>query len=131
MPEERRYKDYKIYCCFVLNRLVSELGIDLYQDGLEGKLDALLAARPHGISKEEVKHEIRSNHYMTEKVLEALQADGLVTVERTENRYVVRITPKGILHIRRFNEFYKEVYRAQIAEHYRFRRPPVWMEQRP
>ena len=27
MPDERRYKDYKIYCCFVLNRLVSELGI--------------------------------------------------------------------------------------------------------
>ena len=130
MPDERRYKDYKIYCCFVLNRLVSELGIDLYQDALESKLDRILAERPRGISKEEVKHEIRSNHYMTEKVLEALQADGLVSVERAEGRYDVRITAKGVLHIRRFNEFYKEMYRAQIADHYRFRRPPVWLDVR-
>ena len=130
MPDERRYKDYKIYCCFVLNRLVSELGIDLYQDALESKLDQMLAERPHGISKEEVKHEIRSNHYMTEKVLEALQADGLVSVERAEDRYDVRITAKGVLHIRKFNEFYKEMYRAQISDHYRFRRPPVWLEER-
>ena len=128
MPDERRYKDYKIYCCFVLNRLVSELGIDLYQEGLEGKLDRLLAERPHGISKEEVKHEIRSNHYMTEKVLASLHDEGLVTVEQQESRYVVRITRKGILHIRKFNEFYKEMYRAQIADHYRYSRAPVWLE---
>jgi predicted transcriptional regulator len=130
MPDERRYKDYKIYCCFVLNRLVSELGIDLYQDELESKLDRILAERPHGISKEEAKHEIRSNHYMTGKVLAHLAADGLVTVEQAEGRYVVRITRAGVLHIRRFNEFYKEMYRAQIADHYRFRRPPAWLEVR-
>ena len=70
MPKS--YKDYKIYCCFTLNRLVSELGIDLYQEGLEDKLDAILAANDRGISKEEIKHEIRSNHFMTNKVLEKL-----------------------------------------------------------
>jgi len=55
MPS-RPYKDLVIYGCFVLNRLVAEMGIDLYQDGLEGKLPPLLAAQ-RGISKEEVKRE--------------------------------------------------------------------------
>ncbi|MBI5000175.1 MAG: hypothetical protein HZB92_01410 [Euryarchaeota archaeon] len=129
MPEERRYKDYRVYCCFVLNRLVSELGIDLYQGGLEDKIDRILAEHPHGLSKEEVKHEIRSNHYMTEKVLGHLVADGLVAVEQAEgHRFLVRITKQGVLHIRKFNDFYKEMYRAQIADHYRFRRPPVWLD---
>ena len=129
MPEERRYKDYRVYCCFVLNRLVSELGIDIYQGDLDVKIDRLLAQGGGGLSKEEVKHEIRSNHYMTEKVLGHLVSDGLVTVEQAaEHRYVVRITKQGVLHIRKFNDFYKEMYRAQIADHYRFRKPPVWLD---
>ncbi|MCJ2520316.1 MAG: hypothetical protein LN412_05130 [Candidatus Thermoplasmatota archaeon] len=120
----RVYKDYKIYCCFVLNRLVSELDIDLYQDGLEGKLDEILGRGGSGLSKEEVKHEIRSNHHMTNKVLDRLVEDGLVQVEKEEGRYRVHITKKGVLHIRRYNEFYKEIYREQIRDHYRFRELP-------
>ncbi|HKW43565.1 MAG TPA: hypothetical protein VJP06_05180, partial [Thermoplasmata archaeon] len=82
MPS-RPYKDLVIYGCFVLNRLVAEMGVDLYQDGLESKLEGLLPNQ-RGLSKEEVKREIKSNHFMTDRVIEALQKDGHVTVEVVE-----------------------------------------------
>jgi predicted transcriptional regulator len=122
----RTYKDYKIYCCFTLNRLVSELGIDLYQPDLESKIDSILATHPEGVSKEEIKHEIRSNHFMTNKVLEKLQEDGLVTVGAKEGRYEVCITKAGILYIRKYNEFFMSIYKEQIQEHYRYRGLPHW-----
>lgn len=120
----RVYKDYKIYCCFVLNRLVSELDIDLYQHDLEEKLDKILSNEESGLSKEEVKHEIRSNHHMTNKVLDRLVEDGFVAIERAEGRYRVRIRKEGVLHIRKYNEFYKDIYKEQIRDHYRFRELP-------
>ncbi len=127
MPS-RPYKDLVIYGCFVLNRLVADMGIDLYQDGLEGKLDAILP-RQQGISKEEVKREIKSNHFMTERVLEALLKDAYVTVEQAEGRYRVRITKEGVLHIRRYNEFYRKIYQEQIRDHYRFTKAPFWLQE--
>jgi len=122
----KTYKDHKIYCCFTLNRLVSELGIDLYQEGLEGKLDSILASHPLGISKEEIKHEIRSNHFMTNKVLERLQEDGLVRIEERDGRYEVSITREGVLYVRKYNEFFLSIFREQIQEHYRYRGLPYW-----
>ncbi len=82
MPS-RPYKDLVIYGCFVLNRLVAAVGIDLYQEGLETKLELVLPGQ-RGLSKEEVKREIRSNHFMTDRVIEALQREGHVTVEVAE-----------------------------------------------
>jgi predicted transcriptional regulator len=122
----RAYKDYKIYCCFTLNRLVGELGINLYQPDLESKLDRLLTDEVKGISKEEVKHEIRSNHFMTNKVIEKLVEDGLVTVDHVDNRYQVRITKAGVLYIRKYNEFFMNIYAEQIRDHYRYRGLPHW-----
>ena len=120
----RRYKDLIIYGCFVLNRLVSELGINLAQDGLEGKLGGLLAARPAFLTKEQVKREIRSNHYMTTKVVEYLAREGFVRVEAQEGRYRIHLTKDGALHVRRYNEFYRRVYQEQIRDHYAYRPPP-------
>ena len=122
----RVYKDYKIYSCFVLNRLVSELDVDLYQEGLEGKLDGILEGAQPGLSKEEIKHEIRSNHYMTNKVIDQLVADGFVIVEKVEGRYRIQITKEGILHIRKYNEFYKKIYEEQIRDHYKYAGLPYW-----
>ncbi len=122
----RAYKDYKIYCCFTLNRLVGELGINLYQPDLESKLDRLLTDEVKGISQEEVKHEIRSNHFMTNKVIEKLVEDGLVTVDHADNRYQVRITKAGVLYIRKYNEFFMNIYAEQIRDHYRYRGLPHW-----
>jgi predicted transcriptional regulator len=128
MPS-RPYKDFVIYGCFVLNRLVTRLDIDLYQDGLEQKLDSILAERRASLSKEEVKREIRSNHVMTNKVIEALVKDGLVGVALEEGRYRVSITKAGVLHIRKYNEFYRRIYQEQIRDHYRYRPAPFWLRE--
>ncbi len=128
MPGERPYKDSRIYSCFVLNRLVSEMDIDLHQSGLDDKLDSILEENARPLSKEDIKHEIRSNHYMTEKVIESLLADGFVRMEKEEGRYRIHITKKGVIHVRKFNEFYKELYREQIKDHYRFRQMPYWFD---
>ena len=128
MPS-RPYKDFVIYGCFVLNRLVTELGIDLYQDRLEEKLDRILADRVAGLSKEEVKREIRSNHVMTNKVIDALVKDGLVAITAEEGRYRISITRAGVFHIRKYNEFYRRIYEEQIRDHYRFRPPPYWLRE--
>jgi hypothetical protein len=121
------YKDYKVYACFALNRLAAELGIDIYQPDLESKLDALFSRPVPGVSKEAIKHEIRSNHYMTEKVVGHLLGEGLAEMERVENRYRIKITIKGLLHVRRFNELYVEMYDEFIRDHYRFSGPPLWL----
>lgn len=121
----RPYKDLVIYGCFVLNRLVSELGIHVGQEGLEERLDELLASRPAFVTKEQIKREIRSNHYMTTKVIEALEQQGLVRVEAFEGRYRIHLTREGVLHIRKYNEFYRRVYQEQIRDHYRYRPPPA------
>ena len=126
MPS-RPYKDFVIYGCFVLNRLVAGLDVDLYQDRLEEKLDSILADRRASISKEEVKREIRSNHVMTNKVIEALVKDGLVRVAQEEGRYRISITKAGVLHIRKYNEFYLRMYQEQIRDHYRYRPAPYWL----
>ena len=122
----RPYKDFVIYGCFVLNRLVAEMAIDLYQNGLESKLEVVLPNQ-RGMSKEEVKREIKSNHFMTDRVIEALLKERHVTVELTEGRYRIRITREGVLHIRRYNEFYRKIYNEQIRDHYRFTKAPFWL----
>ena len=122
----RPYKDLVVYGCIVLNRLVAKLGIDLYQDGLEAKLAALLP-RQEGMSKEDVKREIRSNHVMTNRVIDSLVDGGLAALEEADGRYRLRITREGILHIRRYNEFYRKVYEEQIRDHYRFKQAPFWL----
>ncbi len=125
----RPYKDYVIYGCFVLNRLVAELDIDLDQPDLESKLDTLLRDTGSSLSKEEVKREIRSNHVMTNKVVEALVKDGLVTLTQEEGRYRIAITKAGVLHIRKYNEFYRRIYQEQIRAHYRYRPPPFGLRE--
>ncbi len=125
MPS-RPYKDLVIYGCFVLNRLVADMGIDLYQDGLESKLEVVLPSQ-RGMSKEEVKREIKSNHFMTDRVIESLQEEGHVSVEVLEGHYRIRITREGVVHIRRYNEFYRKIYTEQIRDHYRFTQAPFWL----
>src|SRR5207245_7643261 len=97
MPS-RPYKDLIIYGCFVLIRRVAEMGIDLCQDGLDTKL-ALVLPNQRGLSKEEVEREIKSNHFMTDRVIESLQKEGHAAVEVLEGHYRIRITREGVLHI--------------------------------
>jgi predicted transcriptional regulator len=120
------YKDYKIYCCFALNRLVGELDIDLYQEDMEEKIDDILSSSVSHLTKEDIKHEIRSNHYMTNKVIDQLVEDGFVEINKVEKTYRITITRKGVLHIRKYNTFYKQIYSDQIKEHFKFRELPHW-----
>ena len=124
----RKYKDFKIYACFVLNRLVSMLDIDLYQPDLEARLPAILeGCKERFLTKSDIRHEIRSNHNMTEKILEHLQEEGFVALSSEERSYEVRITASGVLHIRKFNEFYIHIYDSAIRDHYRYQDLPSWV----
>ena len=126
MASNRRYKDYKIYSCFVLNMLVSALGVDIYQEGLEEKIDAILSKADYRVTKADIMHEIRSNHNMTNKILSYLEEEGLITIERGEKSFNIKITKKGVLHIREFNKFYLKIYEEQIKDHYKYRGLPAW-----
>ena len=120
------YKDYKIYCCFDLNRLVSDIDIDLYQEGLEERLDEILEQKDASLSKEDIKHEIKSNHVMTNKVLSRLEEDGFIEISQKGTRYGIKITKEGVLHVRQFNEFYRRIYHEQILDHCKYREIPAW-----
>jgi predicted transcriptional regulator len=121
-----RYKNWEFYCCLALNRLVSELNIDLYQPDLETKLDAILSRKECSVSKLEISKEIKSNHLMTEKVLAHLASEELIVVEQEDRAYSISITRKGVLFARRYNEFYITQYRFLIEDHYRYRPLPIW-----
>jgi predicted transcriptional regulator len=121
------YKSYKVYRVIVLNLLARALGISIYQEGLEEKLDRILANADYRITKSDIRHEIRSNHKMTEKVLRELESEGLIEIIREERTTLVRITKKGILHLRKWNRFYVDLYREQLEDHYRYVGLPDWL----
>ena len=125
------YKGLEVYCCLALNRIAQQLGIDLNQADLETKLDDILKDRNKGVPKVELSYELRSNHYMTNKVLEVLEEEGLVTVEKvTDGReYQVKITKKGVLHLSKFNQFYSVIFKKYIIDHYRYSSLPSWFVQ--
>ena len=128
MPEaQRTYKSYELYCCFALNRLASELNVNLGQADIEPKLEGILAGQK-GLSKSDIQFEIKSNNFMTNKVLEKLSKEGLVGMERTAAGYNIRITKAGILHVRNFNAFYWQMFNEHIKEHYRYGKMPIWFE---
>ncbi|MEM3342602.1 MAG: hypothetical protein QW728_07910 [Thermoplasmata archaeon] len=121
-----KYKSWEFYCCLVLNRLAAEVDIDIYQPGIEEKLDIILSSGDYSVSKLELSKEIKSNHLMTEKVLKHLENEGLIRIELREKSYAISITKKGILFARRYNEFYISQYKTLIEEHYKYRPLPSW-----
>ena len=121
----KKYKTKELYICFALNRLVQELDIDLYQEGLEEELDLILY-RQKGIPKTEISYEIRTNHHQTNKILEFLQEKNYVEVEKGERSYTVKITKEGVVYIRKFNEFFINMYEDIIRDHYKYKKLPAW-----
>ena len=129
----KKYKSWELYMCLALNRLVMELGIDLYQDGLEDKLEVILAEfKDSGkgkVPKSEISYEIKSNYQMTNKILKKLEGMGLIEMEQDERSYNISITKKGVLYIRKYNEFYISMYEDIIRDHYRYRPIPAWFKE--
>ncbi len=123
---EKRYKDHRIYSCFALNFLVSAIGINLYQEELEERIDDVLEDTDVKVTKDDIRHELQTNHKMTSSVLGYLVEEGHITMELEGRSYRIRITRSGILHIREFNKFYSALYSSQILDHYRFRGLPSW-----
>lgn len=115
-----------LYSCIVLNLLASATGVDLYQKDFEEKIDGVLKKPGRGLTKSEIMHEIRSNHNMTEKILNHLKEEGFIVVERDERSYRVYPTREGLLHVREFNRFYARIYAKQIEDHYRYVGLPSW-----
>ena len=122
----KRYKSWELYMCLALNRLVMELDLDLYQDGLENKLDDILAKSEAKLPKSEISYEIKSNYQMTNKILKKLEEMGLIKIEFEDPSYNISITKKGVLYIRKYNEFYISMNEDIIRDHYKYRRIPAW-----
>jgi predicted transcriptional regulator len=125
---DRRYKGYRIYAYIALARLFAELNLDLRQDDVVHRAETALAAYEGRISKEEILHAIRSNSHMTEKVLEFLTEEGYAKVGRDDRGYDIRITTGGVEHLRKYNQFYRDLYRSELDQHYRYVRLPDWMK---
>ncbi|MCK4718978.1 MAG: hypothetical protein KAT70_09935 [Thermoplasmata archaeon] len=126
--EKRRYKNWELYACLALNRLAEELDIDIYQPRLEVVLDKVFQGEVPSIPKVEISYEIKSNHHMTNKVLNKLETDGLVAIQKDERRYRIGITREGVLYLRRFNAYFVHTYNSIIRDHYRYRQLPHWFQ---
>jgi predicted transcriptional regulator len=126
----KKYKSWELYMCLALNRLVMELDLDLYQDGLESKLEDILSRSESKLPKSEISYEIKSNYQMTNKILKKLKDMGLIKMERDEDgrSYNISITKEGVLYIRKYNEFYISMYEDIIKDHYKYRPIPSWFK---
>ena len=126
----KKYKTWELYLCLALNRLVMELGIDLYQDDLEAKLDQILTSlgEKGKVPKSEISYEIKSNYQMTNKILKKLEEMGLIEIEQVERSYNISISKEGILYIRKYNDFYISMYEDIIRDHYKYRPIPAWFK---
>lgn len=123
----RRYRGYRVYAYITLARLFHALDLDLHQPDLLERAPARIVAPVETISKEEILHAIRSNSHMTEKVLRYLSDQGFATIGRAEAGYDVRITLEGVVHLRRYDALYREMYLHELEGHYRYSGPPRWM----
>lgn len=127
MPE-RRYKGYRIYAYIALARLFAELNLELQQPDVLQRASEALGRLTTRVSKEEILHAIRSNSHMTEKVIEYLVAEGYVEVRKDERGYDVRITPSGVEHLKRYDAFYRELYRKELRDHVRYVPRPEYLK---
>ena len=116
--------------CLALNRLVMELDIDIYQPGLDKKLDEILSKKKVKIPKSEISYEIKSNYQMTNKILNKLESMGLIEIEQKDQGriYNISITKEGVLYVQKYNEFYISMYEDIIKDHYKYRPIPGWFK---
>jgi predicted transcriptional regulator len=66
---------------------------------------------------------------MTNKILKKLEGMELIEIEKDERSYNIAITKKGVIYIRKFNEFYISMYEDIIRDHYRYRPIPAWFKE--
>ncbi len=123
----KRYKDHRFYSFITLNLLFSTLDLYLFQKDLSNILDDNLSEQ-EGLPKSAVMHEIKSNHNMTNKVIEELETKELVFIHKERREYRIKITKKGVMYLREYSRFYQDIFTKEIADLYKFRRIPAWAE---
>jgi predicted transcriptional regulator len=124
---ERHYKGYRVYAYIALARLFAELDLDLGSEQVLVLAPEAIRRLTRRVSKEEILHAIRSNSHMTDKVLEYLVQSEYASVSRDDRGYDVRITTAGVAHLRRYREFYRELYARELREQYRYVDRPGWL----
>jgi len=127
--EKRRYKSWELYTCLALNRLAEELDIDIYQPHIDDLLDKIFEKEVPSIAKVEISYEIKSNHQMTNKVLDKLIKDQMVLASKDNRTYHISITKKGVIYLRKFNSYFIALYEEMIRDHYRYRQLPKWFHE--
>ena len=125
----KRYKDYRLYAFITLNHILHSLNVSLDQEGALDKIGPLLESQP-GVSKTDIMHEIKSNHNMTNKVLDHLLGDGLVTVDASGGGYSIKITAAGVSYLKQYSGFYRSFFAAELKDHYRYKGAPHWAGRR-
>ncbi|MCI4348631.1 MAG: hypothetical protein L3J93_00195 [Thermoplasmata archaeon] len=123
----RHYRGYRVYAYIALARLFHALDLDIQQPDLLDRAPDRIAASRERVSKEEVLHAIRSNSHMTDKVLDYLEGAGFASIVRDDRGYDIRITPKGVEHLRKYHAFYRELYARELEGHYRYMGTPDWL----
>ena len=116
-----------MYAYIALSRLFHSLDLDLEQPDLFERAPERIDRSVQRVSKEEILHAIRSNSHMTDKVLEYLVEQGYATIAGDEKGYDVRITVKGIDHLKRYHALYREMYSQELDGHYRYTGTPPWL----
>ena len=124
----KKYKDYRFYAFVALNLIASTLDIDINQKGLKEKLGPILKSQ-EGVSKSAIMYEIRSNHNMTNKVIDYLQDEELAVMEKVGGEYCIKITAQGIIYLREYSRFYTQIFKTEIAALYKFRATPGWVKE--
>ena len=90
-------------------------------------IEPLLEEQP-GVSKSAIMYEIKSNHNMTNKVIDYLVEEELVNILFSDGEYSITITKKGMAYLREYSRFYSHLFREEISSLYRFRSLPSWAD---
>ena len=53
----------------------------------------------------------------------------IIEKEAESRAYKVRITKEGVMHLRKFNEFYSVIFKRYILDHYKYSDLPRWFVQ--
>jgi len=64
-----------------------------------------------------------------EDKLDHMEDSDMVRVESEGRSYRIYITKEGVIHARKYNEFYMMMYRDFLLDHYKYRQLPAWFKQ--
>lgn len=89
---------------------------------------ALHHRRGRPATKGELARELRANHYMLTRVLQALVDDGLARVDAArDGAHAVTLTDAGTRYLAEHGASLGQLFADAVATHYRYGRVPAWL----